>query len=207
MISNVLGLGAGVQSSAIACLVANRDPRLFDAMGAWPDVAIFSDTLAEPSSVYTHLERLTAYCAARGFTIHISTAGDLERSIREDARFSSIPCYTKTDGKDQEGIFGRNCTRDYKIYPVARKTKELCGIKRRGRMPHRVSQWIGISIDEAHRMRSSGPIPWQDLVYPLIEMGWNRTDCHKYLAECGFYNVPKSSCVFCPYHSDFACSV
>jgi hypothetical protein len=203
-ITDVIGLGAGVQSSALVCLAANRDQRLLDAMGHWPDVAIFGDTQSEPANVYTHLDALVAYCGARGFPIHTATAGSLERAIREDDRFSSIPCYTKTDGKLREGIFGRNCTRDHKIYPVARKTKELCGIKRRGRMPHRVRQWIGISIDEAQRMRSSGPIAWQDLVYPLIEMRWSRIDCHRYLAECGFDDVPKSSCVFCPYHNDNA---
>ncbi len=60
--------------------------------------------------------------------------------------------------------------------------------------------WIGISLDEAHRMRSPKH-RWQELFYPLVEMGWRRGDCLRYLEEQGVA-APRSACVFCPFHSD-----
>ena len=39
-------------------------------------------------------------------------------------------------------------------------------------------------------------------VYPLIDMGWSRRECVEYL-RCNLpYDVPKSSCVFCPYRTN-----
>ena len=43
---------------------------------------------------------------------------------------------------------------------------------------------------------------YRHLEYPLIEMGWSRTDCVAYLREQLPYEVPKSSCVFCPYRTN-----
>jgi hypothetical protein len=39
-------------------------------------------------------------------------------------------------------------------------------------------------------------------VYPLLEMGWSRKDCIAYLREKLTHEVPKSSCVFCPYRTN-----
>ena len=44
---------------------------------------------------------------------------------------------------------------------------------------------------------------WQDNIWPLIEMGWNRNDCQKWFsANFPGRNLAKSSCVGCPFHSD-----
>ena len=67
-------------------------------------------------------------------------------------------------------------------------------------MPVTVEQWIGISTDEADRMKTS-PVKWQTLRYPLIESGLNRADCEAYLRDHAEVPV-KSCCVFCPYQSD-----
>lgn len=57
--------------------------------------------------------------------------------------------------------------------------------------------------------------PWQRFWHPLIEepwpetgtpkmqpMGMTRGDCERWLWKLGFTGVPRSSCVFCPFHSD-----
>jgi hypothetical protein len=64
-----------------------------------------------------------------------------------------------------------------------------------------VETWIGISTDEAHRMKTSSE-PWSVNRYPLIEAGMSRTDCLRWMADNGYPQPPRSACTFCPYHSD-----
>ena len=64
-----------------------------------------------------------------------------------------------------------------------------------------VKLWMGISTDEAHRMKDSR-LPWIENVYPLIDKGMSREDCQKWLKRNGFPKAPRSSCTFCPFHSD-----
>ena len=61
--------------------------------------------------------------------------------------------------------------------------------------------WLGISLDEIQRMKESR-IPKVTYHYPLIDQKITRSDCKKFLEERSFHNVKKSSCVFCPYHSN-----
>jgi hypothetical protein len=60
---------------------------------------------------------------------------------------------------------------------------------------------IGISRDEAQRMRDSG-LPYIDHAYPLVDAGISRQGCKRLLEEAGCPVPGKSSCIFCPYHSD-----
>ena len=38
--------------------------------------------------------------------------------------------------------------------------------------------------------------------WPLIEMGWHREQCKRYLESHGIPVPVKSSCIGCPYHAD-----
>lgn len=88
--------------------------------------------------------------------------------------------------------------------------RELLELKPRQRIPKDVLvyQYFGISTDEAARavrarkrfekVRHTVPL------YPLIEMGWSRTACVEYLQGKLPYEVPKSSCVFCPYRTNLS---
>jgi hypothetical protein len=60
---------------------------------------------------------------------------------------------------------------------------------------------MGISTDEAHRMKDSRK-PWIQNVYPLIDKGISREDCQEWLKRNSFPPAPRSSCTFCPFHSD-----
>jgi hypothetical protein len=97
------------------------------------------------------------------------------------------------------------CTKEYKIQLVDRAIRrELLEVKHRQRIPNDVVvyQYFGISTDEAGR---AGPakkrfegIRHTVPLYPLIEMGWSRTDSSDSLRDRLPYETPKSSCVFCP---------
>ena len=88
----------------------------------------------------------------------------------------------------------RKCTGDFKINPIRRKVRELCG-------GAPVTQWIGISTDEAHRMKPSN-VQYITHRWPLVEMGMNRGDCIAWMLANGYPQPPKSACSFCPYHDD-----
>lgn len=64
-----------------------------------------------------------------------------------------------------------------------------------------VIQWIGISTDEAHRMKPNRQ-PWIRNRYPLVEKGMSRKACLNWMKARGYPEPPRSSCTFCPFHSD-----
>ena len=43
---------------------------------------------------------------------------------------------------------------------------------------------------------------WVTNCYPLVDAGLRRSDCLRIIREAGLPEPQKSSCVFCPYHSD-----
>jgi hypothetical protein len=85
----------------------------------------------------------------------------------------------------------RKCTQEYKLDPIRRKVREL----REGRP---VEQIIGISLDEALRMKPSG-VRYITNQFPLVDLRMTRQDCLNWMAKHGYKTPPKSACVFCPY--------
>ena len=43
---------------------------------------------------------------------------------------------------------------------------------------------------------------WQAMRWPLIEKRMARWDCLRWMERNGYPRPPKSSCTFCPFHSD-----
>lgn len=199
---HILSLGAGVQSSVLALMAMK---------GELPDShklqhAIFADTMAEPQSVYRWLDWLEKQLP---FPVHrvVKDKGLIDSittpKLRKDGKshwvHSNIPAYVRNpDGS--EGIVQRQCTETFKIEPVQKKSRELAGIGR-GQKTVGVIQWIGISLDEVHRMRQSR-VPWIQFRYPLVDAGMKRHDCLRWMEKNGYPKPPRSSCVFCPYHSN-----
>jgi hypothetical protein len=191
---NIISLGAGVQSSTMALMAAHGE------ITPMPDCAIFADTGAEPKAVYKHLNWLETQLP---FPVYRVQAGNLRDEIlgamagknRMDAR---PPFFTKSGG-----MLNRQCTQDFKILPLQRKVRELIGLKKGQRGPKeiKVSQWIGISTDEAQRMKPSR-LSFVQHRWPLIEMGMTRTHCLAWFDAHNLPRPPKSACTFCPYHDD-----
>lgn len=102
------------------------------------------------------------------------------------------------------GALWRKCTHDYKIVPIRRKIRELLGVKPTGRLPNGmwVEQWIGFPKDELARTFCSD-VQWITNTFPLIlPMRMTKRDCARWLTEHGYPIPAKSSCTFCPYHSN-----
>tara|TARA_R110002020_G_scaffold26011_1_gene84234 strand:+ start:2248 stop:3069 length:822 start_codon:yes stop_codon:yes gene_type:complete len=188
----VLSLGAGVQSTTMALMAAQGE---FDKM---PDCAIFADTGYEPAGVYTHLDWLEAQLP---FPVYRVTAGNIKDDHLDGINttgqlFASMPLFTAGGGMAR-----RQCTHEYKISPIRKKTRELLGVGFGERVPKklRVEMWIGISTDEASRMKPSRD-KWQDNVWPLIDKRMSRWDCRKWFEQRhSGRTLAKSACIACPY--------
>jgi hypothetical protein len=187
----VLSLGAGVQSSTIALMIAK---------GELPpvDCAIFSDTGWEPIAVYNWLDWLEAQLP---FPVHRVSAGNLRadtlnRSNSTAGRVAAVPWFTLSP-RGAKGMGRRQCTAEYKLRPLQRKVVELM----KGRPKGGCEMLIGISMDEVWRMKPSR-VQYIKNTFPLIERGINRQQCLRWMEERQYPKPPKSSCIGCPFHSD-----
>ena len=211
-----ISLGAGVQSTTLALMAAHGE------ITPMPDLAIFADTGAEPPEVYEHLRWLGSGNVLP-FPIHTvqfsNMVQDLEATARGEGKvarrtggYIAAPFHTRNaDGS--KGLLHRGCTQNYKIREIEYGLKDFLG-RPRGKAIRKkevlVRQWIGISSDEAHRVKWQGP-PWQTKRYPFLEkhlqpapgnLWMSRDDCIAWLAKHGYPTPPKSACTFCPYRSN-----
>ena len=193
---HVLSLGAGVQSSVMALMAAHGE------IEPMPECAIFADTQAEPAYIYDWLDWLESQLP---FPVHRVTRGNLGDDQQKMSHANDgtaylrniIPAFTlNADGST--GMLLRKCTGDYKIQPIRKRTREIFESHDR---KERISQWIGISTDEASRMKPSG-VKYIEHRFPLIETDMSRGHCLAWMNNRGYPMPKKSACVFCPYQSD-----
>lgn len=200
----VISLGAGVQSSTLLFMA---DKGL---LGERPDFAVFADTKDEPREVYEWYKYLQANST---IPIVMSTGGtgkglmaDYLESIETGNRASSIPFFTRdennTDGR-VKGQLWRQCTYNYKIQVVWKEIRNQLGYKPRQRFKDTVDMLIGISTDEYMRAKPSNK-PYVTHAHPLLDLDMSRADCLAWMKTNGYPQPPKSSCYYCPYHSDAA---
>lgn len=191
----VLSLGAGVQSSTLALMCAKGE---YPA----PDFAVFADTQAEPRSVYDWLdwlERQLPFEVVR-VTEGVGLEAHMLAALRGE-RFAGVPFYTESDNV-RGGTLKRQCTSEFKLGPMNRYLRQRLGLAKGQRSNGPVvERWIGISRDEAHRMKPSREA-WAVHKWPLVDMGMSRWDCLAWMERNGYPRPPKSACVFCPYHDD-----
>jgi hypothetical protein len=177
------------------------------------DAAIFADTQAEPEGVYKWLDWLEQQLP---FPVYRKTKGSLaddslilKRSGKSGKIYQKtyVPFFCKKDDGGSRGMMMRKCTADYKVRVIIKTLRWIVGKpalnkwrRERERRPL-VNTLIGISTDEAHRMKPSQE-EWIENKWPLIEMGMTRQDCLSWMEKQGYPRPPRSACVFCPYHSD-----
>jgi hypothetical protein len=189
----IISLGAGVQSTTMALMAARGE------ITPMPDCAIFADTGWEPKAVYQHLDRLER---ALPFPVYRVSAGNIRTdaiagiSKRTGKPFASIPWFIR-NANGTNGLGRRQCTAHYKLEPIKAKIVELNAGKR---LKGGTVLWIGISTDEALRMKPSR-VQYITNRWPLVDRGMNRHDCRAWLARHS-WDVPRSACIGCPFHSD-----
>ncbi len=189
----ILSLGAGVQSSTLLLMSEHGELDRLDA-------AVFADTGWEPRAVYDWLGWLERHCTTRIERVSVGNirtdtlAGRLPRNsaTSEGRGFATMPLYA-TDGHGAQ-MLRRQCTNEYKLRPLRARIRAL--LAESGKT--QADLWIGISRNEAHRMRDSD-VRYIANRYPLIDAGMSRWDCLRWLHGHGYPTPPKSACVGCPF--------
>lgn len=199
MTLRTISYGGGVQSTALGVLATQG--RLDDIMGGPLDAMLYSNTGDDSEHPATNVyvrDVFTPWAAERGVTVHElqridrdgrphTLWGDL---MREGSRSVGIPV-RMTNGAPGN----RSCTADFKIRVVAK------WLKAHGASaddPALVA--IGISTDEIQRVGNKRTEPYERPIYPLIELGLDRSACAQIIRDAGLPVPPKSACFFCPFH-------
>jgi hypothetical protein len=199
---HIISLGAGVQSSTMALMAAHGE------ITPMPKCAIFADTQDEPEEVYYWLDKLEKLLP---FPVHRVTAGKLSKWLtnpyfskkNKKMTIGGFPAFAKfpnrENGEKQEtGNIHRQCTSNFKVMPIDKEiTKQMreSGVKR-------AIKWIGISLDEAHRMKPSRRSTVEHR-WPLVDARIKRHDCLLWMRVHGYPKPPRSACIYCPYHSNY----
>ncbi len=204
-----MSFGGGVQSTAIAMLAVNRDPRLLEASkGVLPELYLFADTGDEPYSLYDHIIDMRHRIQQSGAAFYtvVTPLGSLSEhtlhALRNGhRRAEQMPFFVRCkDGR--YGPVQRRCTAHFKLAPLTKRARDWFGVYRgKPHVPGPVQVWLGISTDEPQRLKT-GPVPkqaWLHYFNPLYAMGWSRADCLAYLTGQGI-RARRSACVFCPCH-------
>ena len=142
------------------------------------EVAFHADVGWERERTVEMREFYSRWLAAFGIPVVVTEA----RNIRHDGAKAHVhvPFWTVSGAP-----LSRQCTREFKIRPVRRALRAWLGLPRVGGVPlppATVEQWIGFSLDEARRCKSSGVASVVNR-FPLVELGLTRTDCALYLQE------------------------
>lgn len=205
-----MSFGGGVQSTAIAMLSLNKDPRLLEVSdGRVPEMYIFADTGDERRITYQHVWEMSerfekaniaflVFHRPQSLSEHI-----IERALTGKSGGNTLPFWIEARDGSSAPV-RRGCTSHYKIELLDQNAKKYWNVRRKrgvkgGYLEEPVQQWLGISYDEMQRMKIS-QVQWRNFFYPLIEMRWTRSHCLEYLQGLGVRSV-RSSCVYCPFHN------
>lgn len=194
----VLSLGAGVQSSTLALMAARGD---IDPL----DCAIFADTGWESERVYAWLDWLETQLTFPVFRVRRDGAdlGELWLQVARGERSLS--------GAPLPGVFLKPngmapfyCSKEFKTRVIQKQIRKMLGLSAKERAPKGiyVESILGISYEEMKRMKDS-EVSYIKNRFPLVEMRMRRSDCLRWMAARQYREPPRSSCIFCPFRTDF----
>lgn len=206
----ILSCGAGMQSTALALISCDqtRNDIKHTEVPRY-DAVIYCDLGNEPLWVKNQVLFLKKACHECEIPFYI-----LQSNIYEDymqkfgtGRVSSIPFWTLDENDKKGRIARRACTVDYKVLMIQKFVRyELLGYRpyQRNRSDdigaHELH--IGFSGEETQRMFDSKHPIFVNR-FPLIEMGWERSDCYGYNLEEWKLDSKASACLICPFHKNY----
>lgn len=195
MTLTTISYGGGVQSTSMIVLAVQG------RLGYDVDAAVFSnvgDDSEHPATLRYVREVMVPWAAERGLPVHelhrVKRDGTVEtlwgRLMKPESRSLPIPVRMSNGAPGN-----RSCTADFKIQVVGKWLKANGANK-----DDPATVCIGISTDEVHRIGNKRVEPYENPVYPLIDLGLSRQDCKNVIRDAGLPVPPKSSCFFCPFH-------
>ena len=191
----VISLGWGVQSWAMAAM---------SALGELPpvDLAIHADTGWELNETLVFARKWTPWLERHGVQV-VTVDSPYRNTSPLDDRWVTPPFYTS--GPGGAGMLYRTCTDRWKVRPMKRWIRRAMDEREIKRKQGAVQQWIGITLDEAHRANPDMPPQYIENTYPFLEMldrPWTRGMVIHWLRKQGLDVPVSSSCIICPYRDD-----
>lgn len=176
--SIIQSFGGGTQSVALLVLVAQGNlPE--------PERVIMADTRHEGSATWAYLDEIVRPLVARlGVPLDVVQAdGEYIYAAKDGEETMTLPAFSN-DGK-----LPAFCSNNWKRDIIRRHLRSLSY--------KRVSLWLGMSLDELHRMTGTGK-KWIKHVYPLVDLRLRRDEAIERVRRFGLPAPPRSSCYFCP---------
>jgi len=223
-----ISYGGGVQSTALVILAATRHPGFEAAMGGQVVTAIMAnvgDDSENPATIRYVREVMTPWAAERGVAIveidpapfpsgeprtllkHLYAYGGCQLCGVTSDDECSDDCPSRTTNRSASkdlpipikvqpinAPVSRSCTDRFKVKPISAWLAD-----KGATVADPATVALGISTDEIERATGrSGK--YQRVVYPLLDLRMNRSDCASSIAAAGLPVPAKSACWFCPFH-------
>lgn len=181
--------GGGTQSAAIAALIIQgKLPR--------PDLIAISDTEREKTHVWEYLDQvISPALAAVGLKVERVPKSEFAREDlwedwgNKDEPQMLMPVFiANADGST--GRLKTLCSSRWKRRVMQRWLRKQ-GVKQ-------CDAWIGFSLDEMRRVRTSDE-QWYQFRYPLVfDVPMRRSECISVVEAMGWPTPPRSACYMCP---------
>ena len=186
--------GGGTQSAAIAGLIVKgRLPK--------PDLVGISDTEREQKVVWDYQDSvIIPALRSVGVEVHrVPKSKYPSEDIWQEREGTELPRVLLPVFVDTPSVGGGRlttiCSQEWKQRVMRRWLRDQ-GVKD-------CIAWLGMSLDEVHRMKDSGLI-WYQHHWPLCyDVPMRKGECIRFvIEEMGWPEPPGSSCWMCPNHTD-----
>lgn len=209
----VLSFGAGQDSTALLEMYLD-DPHFRQKYAPNDFLVVMSDTGDEFDQTYQHIEDTKKKCAEAGVEFVLITA---DMGYHSES-WLSLRHFYKTKSAIGSKAFPKVCSSRLKLEPIYRFLEEWLGQRygvKSGRKNGflefasrfgKIQMIIGIAAGEEKRMSdaSLSPKRWYrdsiEHVYPLVDLGMDRSACQDLLHSKGLRVIP-SNCKACPFLS------
>ena len=186
---NIVSFGGGVQSTAIAILAAQGKIKV--------DAFVFCDTGYEQTIVFDFLEKFTKPMLEKAripfFTAKTSEfCGNLNG--KPTAANMILPPFFNLTVSNGVGRTPAYCSSKWKADVFKRFLANQFKSKS-------YDVFMGFSTDEIHRAGRMKSTKKYSYKFPLLDLRMNRGDCVKLVMDTFNAPPPRSSCYFCPNHT------
>lgn len=191
-VDRFFSFGGGIQS--VAAMVLAAQGRIDFTDFVFSNVGDDSEDPATLAYIEQHAKPFAETHGLRLHLVHkVMRDGTPEtlfgRMTKQGSKSLTIPVHL-SGGKPGR----RSCTADFKIRVIGKWAKA-----HGASAEHPVTVGIGISLDEIQRANTRRAEPYEQIVYPLLDLRLRRADCFRIIRDAGLPIPPKSSCYFCPF--------
>lgn len=175
------------------------------ALGKLPpvDYAIHADTGWERTETYEFAEKWTPWLEEHDVKVVMVKDEQASNQIVDSHGSIFCPAFTTYEDGTPSGMLRRQCTDRWKIAPIRRWLSGELARRNLGKTPSIVEQWLGFTLDEAHRAKDSH-VQYIEHVHPFLEMlerPYTRGMVIQWLRKKELEVPVKSACIFCPFHA------